>query len=291
MTDTRTLKGTLMMETLLLKYRPSKISHVLGQPDVTRALKLFLREPYSTAFLFHGDSGVGKTATAYALAHELGCAVEEKELGGLHEIASGEQTADTVREMLNALRLRPLFGEDGWKVLIVNEADKMSGQAEAIWLDGLEHLPAKTVAAFTTNRPEALSKRFRHRCETYFFESDTKKIGPAIRALGKRVWKAEGCRGTCPALDTLGMPTLGDLEDMNASFRLALQQLGRFIREARLGSAKNLGRVRKQVEKDLLITNDQFKAACDHCGTEQLVSTTIDRHRCQGCGETFKCEW
>jgi DNA polymerase III delta prime subunit len=41
----------------------------------------------------------------------------------------------------------------GWKVVIINEADRMTPQAEVMWLDGLEKLPAKTVVVFTTNNP------------------------------------------------------------------------------------------------------------------------------------------
>ena len=46
--------------------------------------------------LFHGDSGIGKTSAAYALAYDLGCAVDEDELGGVFEIPSGSQTAESV---------------------------------------------------------------------------------------------------------------------------------------------------------------------------------------------------
>lgn len=87
------------------------------------------------AFIFDGETGLGKTAAAYCLAGELGCDTELEELGGMHEIPSGEQDVESVRGMLNLLRLRPLFGS-GWKVIVVNEADRMSRLAEMVWLDG-----------------------------------------------------------------------------------------------------------------------------------------------------------
>jgi DNA polymerase III gamma/tau subunit len=66
---------------------------VLGQPKVVKTLQAFARNPYSTALLFEGETGTGKTSTAVALASALGCAVDQAEFGGLSMIASGEQTA------------------------------------------------------------------------------------------------------------------------------------------------------------------------------------------------------
>jgi DNA polymerase III delta prime subunit len=91
------MKGQTTMQALIHKYRPRRLAQVLGQAQVTRSLKQFVKKPYPTPMLFHGESGTGKTSAAYALAHELGCSVDDAELGGLFEIASGEQTAETVR--------------------------------------------------------------------------------------------------------------------------------------------------------------------------------------------------
>src|SRR5262249_43412170 len=162
--------------------------------EVTRALKLFAQEPYACPMLFHGESGVGKTSAALALAAELGCAVDEEELGGLHEIASGEQTGATVKEKFAQLRLYPLFGS-GWRCLIVNEADSRSEGAENIWLDALEHLPAKSVVIFTTNAVNRISRRLRDRCEVYHFTSDTSLLKLHIQQLAQQVWETEGCAG------------------------------------------------------------------------------------------------
>ena len=48
------------------------------------------------------------------------------------------------------LSFRPMLGS-GWKVLVCNEADRMTTSAETIWLDALEGLPPKSVIVFTTN--------------------------------------------------------------------------------------------------------------------------------------------
>ena len=206
------------MENLLAKYRPLHLADVRGQPDVVRALALFAQDPYPTAFLLHGESGIGKTSTATALANELGCVIDDNELGGFSEIASGEQTKDSVKDKLNYLRYRPLMGS-GWRVLVVNEADQMSIAAEGVWLDALEHLTNQTVIIFTTNAPGKLSRRLRDRCEVFGFEWESAKLQPAIQDLARTVWLKEVGHGEPPGLDTLGMPTLGNLDEMRSEER------------------------------------------------------------------------
>lgn len=279
------------MESLMSRYRPKKMADVLGQQEVTRALSLFVQEPYSCAMVFHGESGVGKTATAQALAYELGCQVEQAELGGLHEIRSGEMRVERVEAIFQLLRLRPLFGS-GWKILICNEADRMGLPVETLWLDALEKLPPRTVVIFTTNAISRLSRRFRDRCEAYHFSSDTEVLKPHIRDLAERVWAAEGCGGEIPGIEDLGMPTLGDMDSMHASFRLALQQLGRYVRECKQGGEQRLQHVRQQLAKDCLVfgDKDRIEAECDFCHHVQVVKAGREQHRCTRCGQTFALE-
>ena len=47
----------------------------------------------------------------------------------------------------------------------------MTPQAEAMWLDGLEKLPAKVVVVFTTNNLHQLTDRFIRRCEVQRFDA------------------------------------------------------------------------------------------------------------------------
>lgn len=278
------------MESLLSKYRPKNLKGILGQSEVVRSLALFVKNPYPAALLFHGESGTGKTSCAMALANDLGCAVDDGALGGFLEIASGEQTADTIRRTMDHLRFRPLMGS-GWRVLVVNESDRLSAQAEVVWLDALEHLPPQSIIVFTTNAPERLSKRFRDRCEVYAFESSSDKLREPIQALAKRIWKAEVGRGAMPAFEDLGMPTLGSMESLHASFRLALQQLTRLIRQAALGGRGGLNSAKRQLRKDYLVTEQETEAACDHCGHRQDVPKGVDKHVCEKCGRAFELTW
>jgi DNA polymerase III delta prime subunit len=158
--------------------------------NAVRALKTFAANPYPAAFIFEGGTGTGKTSTALALAGELGCKVDQAEYGGVWQIASGEQTADAVREMARRMWVTPLMGS-GWKAIVCNECDRMARPAEMIWLDVLENLPRRTVVIFTTNDPSNLSQRFRDRCVRLAFESDVAKLRQPAEELFKAVWRRE----------------------------------------------------------------------------------------------------
>jgi replication-associated recombination protein RarA len=210
---------------LLEKYRPRHLSELLGQPWASQQLQLFAANPYPAAFLFEGDTGTGKTSAALLLAEALGVEIDQGPFGGLHQIASGEQTGETVRRTMESLRCRPFFGS-GWKVLVVNEADAMTPNAAFVWLDALEDLPPQTVIIFTTNAAGRIPARLRDRCERLAFESSALLLRPYLQALIERIWREERCAGQCPEVEALGVAD----ENGNASFRRLVQKLTPHIR-------------------------------------------------------------
>jgi replication-associated recombination protein RarA len=210
------------------KYRPKTLAGLWGQPKVVQFLQRFARLPYSTALLFQGETGTGKTSAALVLAAELGCAVDQSELGGVWVIASGEQSADAVRETCRRMWQTPFAGS-GWKVVIVNEVDRMSAAAETIWLDRLENLPPRTVVVFTTNYPDKLSARLRDRCVRVEFESRAKRlVGPA-RDLLAAVWRAE--TGNAPDRPLLEGIVKDSIQSGQVSLRRAMQLLSTALLE------------------------------------------------------------
>ena len=172
------------------RYRPLTLADICGQEEVVGVLSRFAQHPYSTAYLFDGETGTGKTSAALALANALGCDLSKQEFGGVYVIASGEQSADSVRETCRMMYNAPWHGS-GWKVVIVNEADRMSSPAETVWLDRLEALPPKTVVIFTTNYPGKLSQRFVDRCTRLTFVSDAEKLRASAVEFASAIWKAE----------------------------------------------------------------------------------------------------
>ena len=212
-------------QTLTEKYRPRSIADIVGQPDATAALAAWLADPMPQAFIFAGSSGVGKTSAAWALAADLGCNIDSKpvEFGGVYTIPSGEQDAAIVKEMWGRMYTLPFDSARGWKVLLLNEVEQLSGKVEALWLDRLENVPDKTAVIFTTNAVEALPERFRDRCEVIGFDASAGRLESAARALADSIWTAE--TGQAAPADVLDKVVSRATAEGRISFRRVVQAL------------------------------------------------------------------
>ena len=204
------------------RYRPRTLNGIWGQEAAVRFLKKFAAKPYPAAFLFEGETGTGKTSAALCLAAAIGVPVEVGEFGGLYTVASGEQSADGVRAICDRVCHIPMMGS-GWKVVVVNEVDRMHLAAETIWLDALEQLPFKTVIIFTTNDNARLTGRFRDRCIRLKFESDARKQESTGRAFAEAIWKREA--GKKPDPETIAEVVREATEGRQISFRRIVQSL------------------------------------------------------------------
>jgi replication-associated recombination protein RarA len=206
------------------------LTEIRGQSAVVNAMITFVasvdQDPCSAPFVFHGPTGTGKSCTAEAVANALGCAVDQEEIGGFYQIASGTQDGKAVQDLLRSLCLLPLLGS-GWRVVIINEADRMTRQAETIWLDGLERLPGRVCVVFTTNELGRLSDRMLSRCEVHEFAGNSEEFVEAIGEVVRNVWKSETGKTIRRLPEGLGCFETASGE---YSMRLALQQIAKYSR-------------------------------------------------------------
>ena len=60
-------------DSLALKYRPKKLSEVIGQPRVVKAFtNAFKSKTLHHAYILSGNTGCGKTTVARAICEEMG---------------------------------------------------------------------------------------------------------------------------------------------------------------------------------------------------------------------------
>ncbi len=164
------------------KYRPRRIQDFIGLDKPKRILAGFAASPKNAALIFVGESGLGKTTMALALAEEMEAEV--------HLIPSQkctvENVEDTVRTCWYATRK-----VNGFHLVVIDEADQMTDKAQLALLSKLDSTarPPQTIFIFTCNSTNGLEKRFLSRCIQIEFSNYALR-GELAAFLGK-VWEAE----------------------------------------------------------------------------------------------------
>jgi replication-associated recombination protein RarA len=154
------------MQSLVEKYKPSKIDAFAGLVKPRAILKAVAGNPYESAWLFLGPSGIGKTTMALAFAEAIG--------GELHHIPSKACDLATVEELCKHCWYKPFFGD--WHVILVDEADQMTKAAQLAFLSKLDTTakPPNTIFIFTANDTKGLEDRFLSRTRTLQFDPPSK---------------------------------------------------------------------------------------------------------------------
>lgn len=145
-----------------------------------------LRGSLPPSLIFAGPEGVGKRLAAIALAQLVNCAAPSasdacgmcascRRIGrGVHPdvliIEPGETGAikiDQVRDAIERSAYRPFEGRR--RVVIVDDADAMLGEAQHAMLKTLEEPPAASTFVLVTSRPDVLLPTVRSRCQRLRF--------------------------------------------------------------------------------------------------------------------------
>lgn len=189
----------------------------------------FSRGTYVHAYLFAGPKGTGKTSAARLCAMTALCRGEHKPCGvcgpcrrvlsqthpDVHVVTppKGKQTigVDALRETLEQVGVKSF--EDGAKVILFPQAEKMTAAAQNCLLKTLEEPPAQTVFFLITEQPGALLPTVVSRCRVVRFHPLSEEEAVArLVALGqppaqakKRARMAEGCVGQALAIDEESM--------------------------------------------------------------------------------------
>lgn len=169
---------------LALKYRPKKLSEVIGQPVVVKAFtNAFKTNTLHHAYILSGQFGCGKTTVARIIAAMENCKKGGKdpcgECSNCKEIFSGnsyeviEQDAgskgnvDDIRALHKSLYQCPV--ECKTKYLILDEAHSLSGKAAEASLKMIEEPPPHVRIILCTTEPQAFKPTIHSRCILWSF--------------------------------------------------------------------------------------------------------------------------
>ena len=178
-------------DSLALKYRPKKISDLIGQEQATRVLTNLISNAVKTgelnhAYLFAGKFGCGKTSAARIFAASVnnpsGISLEPdlsqpivqsiyegRHIDILEQDAAALGKVDEIRAIRENIRFSPL--EARYRFVILDEAHRLTDAAAEAALKMIEEPPANTIFILATTDPDKIKDTIHSRCMSVNFRS------------------------------------------------------------------------------------------------------------------------
>ena len=188
---------------LTQKYRPRDLASFVGLDKPKRICERLAAKPYDSAWLFVGESGLGKTSMALALADAMPA--------DLHHIPSQDCNLETLRTVIHNCQYFPRNGAKKHLVL-TDEADQMTKAAQLFLLSKLDatSMLRDVVWIFTCNSTEGLEPRFLSRCQQVEFSAYG--AAPKVASFLADVWNAEAPQGaTLPNFARIAKEATGNV--------------------------------------------------------------------------------
>ena len=198
------------------------------------------------AYLFHGESSIGKRLTALRFAQALNC---ESTSDGLELDACGscrscqqihahthpdffivepdpEQATpqikiEQVREIEHQVMYRPLIGAR--KICLINDADRMTIGAANALLKTLEEPPDHSLFLLISSRPAALPATILSRCQALRFSTPSRPQVEAALILQRNIPPAEARFLAIVSEGRIGEALTSDAKDLQARLREFLE--------------------------------------------------------------------
>ena len=178
--------STPIIRALYRKYRPTKLSEVIGQPQVTEPLTHALESgQISHAYLFIGPRGTGKTSVARIFAHAVNgfdYQIEDHYLDIIEIDAASNTGVDNIRELREKAAIAPTTGR--YKVYIIDEVHMLSKSAANALLKTLEEPPAHVIFILATTDAHKVPITITSRTQAFTFKlADSETMQQHLRTI------------------------------------------------------------------------------------------------------------
>lgn len=209
------------------KYRPQKLSELVGQVTVKQMLQSALAQnKLSHAYLFCGPRGTGKTTTARILAKIINCesqsnieipcnqcaaclsVTDGSNLDVIEMDAASNRGIEDIRSLRDNIKLAPVSSKK--KVYIIDEVHMLSGDAFNALLKTLEEPPAHVLFILATTEVQKIPQTILSRVTRLDFKAATSE--ELVEAL-KRVADNEQIKISEGALLLLARRAQGSFRD------------------------------------------------------------------------------
>lgn len=151
------------------KYRPQTLDDLASHSDIKSTLEKFMKNGSLPHLLFHGPPGTGKTSTILACARKL---YKPEQLGQmmLELNASDDRGIDIVRgQILNFASSRAMYSDAKFKLVILDEAEQMTSDAQSALRRIIEKYADNTRFCLITNYMNKIIPAIQSRCTRFRF--------------------------------------------------------------------------------------------------------------------------
>ncbi|MBN1109413.1 MAG: replication factor C small subunit [Methanomassiliicoccales archaeon] len=156
-----------MQEIWTEKYRPRKLSDIVGQKDIVERLSSYVRSGNLPHLMFAGPAGTGKTTSALALAREM---YGESWRDNFIELnASDERGIDVVRGKIKEFARTAPIGGAAFKIIFLDEADALTPDAQAALRRTMERYSRNCRFVLSCNYSSKIIDPIQSRCAIFRF--------------------------------------------------------------------------------------------------------------------------
>lgn len=148
------------------KYRPRTLEDIHGHSDIIHVLNNFIDKGELPHLLFYGPPGTGKTSTILACAKKM-YGLEHYKKMILELNASDERGINVVRNKIKQFVKTKSFFEDRYKLVILDEADAMTRDAQTALRRIIEQYANNARFCLICNYLNKIIEPLQSRC-TYF---------------------------------------------------------------------------------------------------------------------------
>jgi len=149
------------------KYRPDYLKDILGHEKVLEKLKSYVGEGSMPHLMFVGQSGVGKTTTALALAKEI---YEENWEGNFIELTrSRERGINAIREDVKEKARSRSLTEKDFRMIYMDDADDLTDAAQAAFRRMMENFSENVRFILSCSSLSKIIDPLQSRCALFRF--------------------------------------------------------------------------------------------------------------------------
>lgn len=188
------------------KYRPRSLDEIVNQRDVVVRLKKFVQERNVPHMLFTGPPGTGKTTAALAFANDLYGSNYQQYV--LEMNASDERGIEDIRTKVKEFARARVVGEVPFKLIILDEADNMTADAQQALRRMMENFTATSRFILIANYASKIIEPIQSRTALFRFTPLSKE--DVIQRL-KWIASKEGVKFEEDALETIYEISEGDM--------------------------------------------------------------------------------